>query len=289
MEDILVHEVTQRHLNQLVATPAHAVLFFAPAGSGKGTLATVLAARLLQVDVLSLPHHAFFTRILPENNTLSIEVVRGLISTMSLKTIGSGKIRRIAIIEQAQTLSVEAQNSLLKLLEEPPTDTVILMTTSDDSTLLPTLYSRVQRVAVQSAKQSEVQSYFSQKGFNKEAIERAYLLSGGRIGLMSAVLTEGQGHPLVQAIEEAKRLLGLTSFERMCEIDSLSKRKEDLPALFDAFMLIAHAGLSQAAQKQQLRIMRQWHKTLRHVLAATQALATNAQPKLLLTNLFLNL
>ncbi|MEN8253110.1 MAG: hypothetical protein ABFQ62_01900 [Patescibacteria group bacterium] len=75
-----------------------------------------------------------------ENKKISIELVRNMISEASMG-IYSGDIR-VMILTHSDTASIPAQNSLLKLVEEPPTNTQIILTVSNPNQLLPTIRSR---------------------------------------------------------------------------------------------------------------------------------------------------
>ena len=70
----------------------------------------------------------FWTRTLisersaTEKGSIAIEQIRALISFFQLKVPGKTKIKRVAIIQDADRMGLEAQNALLKALEEPPED-----------------------------------------------------------------------------------------------------------------------------------------------------------------------
>jgi hypothetical protein len=73
-------------------------------------------------------------------NSIGIEEVRTIQQKLSFRPIHSKK--KALIITDAHLLTTEAQNALLKVLEEPPSDTLILLTLSQKEALLPTICSR---------------------------------------------------------------------------------------------------------------------------------------------------
>lgn len=79
-----------------------------------------------------------------EGETLGIAKVRTFISKISLKPINS--LQKYIIIYEAQNLSIDAQNALLKTLEEPPGDTTIILTAPNEELLLATIVSRCKLV-----------------------------------------------------------------------------------------------------------------------------------------------
>lgn len=90
----------------------------------------------------SLPQQLHIEPIIvtPEKSTITVEQVRNLITELGFTTI-SGWLR-VVLIWQAQSLHPVAQQALLKLLEEPPKNTVLCLVTATGGQLLPTIQSR---------------------------------------------------------------------------------------------------------------------------------------------------
>lgn len=79
-------------------------------------------------------------------SAISVEQIRGLIAQLQLSSQYRG--RKVALIEPADLMSPAAANSLLKTLEEPPADTVLLLVTAHPGRLPATVRSRCQRLAL---------------------------------------------------------------------------------------------------------------------------------------------
>src|SRR5690606_19528336 len=122
-----------------------------------------------------------FLQIQPQKNTIGIEEIRRLKDFLAKKTTGNNRIRRVALISNAHTMSSEAQNALLKNLEEPPEDTMILITTNDLTALKPTIRSRSQHLIILPVSQESAQSFFQKQGHDSATIQNAYFLSGGQV------------------------------------------------------------------------------------------------------------
>jgi hypothetical protein len=289
IDTLLLHPRTRRELVAITRDPSHALLLAGDLGSGKGTVARALAASYLDGRSHgALLGSAYFKEILPGNNSIGIDAIRELRKFLMLKTTGSGEIRRVAIIEDAQAMTLEAQNAFLKMLEEPPADTVIIVTADHPQHLLSTVNSRVQLVRVLPPEKTDVSAHFGGR-YNAPDIERAYALSGGSVGLLTAILENNTSHTLVTQVQEAKELFGRTTFERLAMVDSLSKQKEHLPGLLTAFKRITKAALQQATAKGQHETAEKWHKRLNAIYEAEHAVLRSANAKLVLTNLFLHL
>lgn len=87
-------------------------------------------------------------RIVPEKKHISIEQVRNLQSTVYQKPVKQPF--KIVIIANAQLLTLEAQNALLKLLEEPPRHAVVILQAKNKESLLPTIISRTTKLYMES-------------------------------------------------------------------------------------------------------------------------------------------
>ena len=285
--DLVLNDRTAAQFERLVRQPAHAILLVGPAGGGKRFAAEHLAARLLNVPAAKLSAQAYVSILAPEHGTLSIEAVRGLQQTMRLKTIGSSPIRRIAIIEQAHTLTTEAQNALLKLLEEPPADTVLILTAENKRALLPTILSRLQTIPIEPPSAEQLRMHFRPQ--EQSAFDQAYSLSGGLPGLLTALLTNGAEHPLLASVQQAKTLLQQSAFDRLAAVDALAKQKDEAVRVLEALQRIAQVGVSQTAARNDEVRLKRWHHILKEIQAAQEVLAQNANTKLVLSNVMLRI
>lgn len=88
--------------------------------------------------------HPDFIRIDPEGQVTKIAQIRELRQLISMKPFGAGL--RVIVLSKAHTLNQEASNALLKVLEEPPNRTILILITPRISDLLPTIVSRCQHI-----------------------------------------------------------------------------------------------------------------------------------------------
>ncbi len=116
------------------------------------------------------------TTLEPEEDkqTITIDQVRDLQHQLSLKPYASDK--KVGIIPEAQRMTTEAQNALLKTLEEPPAHSVLILTAPSTRILLPTIVSRCQIVRLRAEIDLDLESEEYQKGV-EEFLE--LLRSGG--------------------------------------------------------------------------------------------------------------
>ena len=132
----------------------HAVLLAGPVGTGKRAAAAWMAALHLdigsQFDVPQYPVeplvHPDYRRIelIEDKKTIGVDQIRELVEGMGLTSYqGSGKV---AIIEPANAMTVNAANSLLKTLEEPPGDALLILVADRAGKLPATIFSRCQKI-----------------------------------------------------------------------------------------------------------------------------------------------
>jgi len=132
---------------------AHAYLFAGPDGVGKRLMAIALARVLFCAHgtrcgecttcrKLDHRNHPDLHVLEPDGSSIKIEQVRALQRDLSLRPLEAS--RKVCLIEAADTMTVAAANALLKTLEEPRGDTVLLLLSSQPQRLLETIRSRCQ-------------------------------------------------------------------------------------------------------------------------------------------------
>lgn len=288
LNEALLHPLTREALLAILQGQPHAILLRGGAGAGKGFIATLLAADILGCLPEDLSKQPYFLRIRSENDVIKIEQIRELKQFLQLKTTGTAEIRRLVIIEDAMLMGDEAQNAILKMIEEPPADTVLILTATNSGNLRPTIISRSQMITVQTPPKALTTEYFVEKGYDAKEVSKSLMISRGAIGLMQALL-DSQDHPLSRQIELAKELLGADTYNRLIKVEALSKDRLGIEALLAAMTSICSTMLIQTAAANDRAKLERWYRTTSAVEAASQAFAFKPSAKLLLTDLFLQL
>ncbi len=182
---------------------AHAYLLVGPRHVGKRTLAINLA-QALNCDGSEVPcgecrscqriregKHPDVTPIgLDSRTEISIDDIRGLQHLANLPPY-EGRCK-LFVIDEAEYLSTEAANSLLKILEEPPPSVVWLLLAAEEDRLLPTIVSRCQRLELKPVPSERVHEALV-NSYKVEA-EKANLLTQlchGRLGWALSALANG--------------------------------------------------------------------------------------------------
>ncbi len=284
-DNLLIHPESLVALKRFIAHPNHAILIEGPAHIGKSLIAREISANLLDVAVEKLSNSAMYRELTVDNTSIGIEQVRELFQFFSLKTLGNNSIQRVVVIPDAELMNHTAQNALLKLLEEPPADAVILLTSSVAHKLLPTITSRTQRLVIRKPTTEVVKQYFA-KSYSTDEISRAIVLGEGRIGAVSALLTN---EPDENAIEfnEVKRILSLSLFDQLILVETDLKDKARAANFVDQLAQISSASLLQTSGNPKAAT--QWQRISNAAYTASKALTQNANAKLVMTELMLSL
>ena len=276
MNEVLLHQNTRQRIDSYLAHPSHALCLLGGEGAGKLFIATHIAKSLLGTR-FSIGDTTFI--ISPEKNGIPIEAVRKIKDILRLKKPGQEAIRRVLIIQDIHTMREEAQNALLKTIEEPPSDTVIILTLRDKESILPTIMSRVSPIDVLPISLNKAQEFYTAEV--SVSVEKAHNLSGGHAGLLHALL-HGTDHPLVASMEVAKHILKETRYERLKRVEELRSSPEDVWNILYCMKRLTSYMIYQRQQQSLATLQRE-------ILQAEADLLKRVQTRLILTDLFVKM
>ena len=249
----------------------HAVLFTGLGSVGKTTLAMDLAAGLLCNDPdpgarpcrdcrgcrqVASGNHPDLHRLAPEGPGGQIRIgkasdpeqgtVRHIIGELSLLPVEGGA--RVVVIEQAHRLNDDAQNALLKMLEEPPAGVTIVLCADDEECLLPTVRSRCVRVRLGAVGGREIENWLSELAVaDPPRAARLARLADGRPGLALAYAHSADAERLRGEI--ARGIVDMLSQgrqPRLAAVRELMKSAGALDGALDEWRRAAAAGAGAA-------------------------------------------
>jgi DNA polymerase-3 subunit delta' len=190
-------------------TPGHCPVRTSAGGStgGRTGVGCDCCSACVQIAAGVHPDFIYVARS-PKRTEVLIEQVRDLIERLGVRPVRGN--RRIAIIDDAETLNIPAQNALLKTIEEPPPDTIIMLVTRSERALLDTMRSRARAIRFGPLKAAEVQDVLMQRaGIPRERAAAVASLARGNLARAFA-LADGAEPPLTELL---KALVGASSID----------------------------------------------------------------------------
>lgn len=156
---IVGHKREREELSGLLSRDGLSLSFSGKEGTGKKLVALSFLRELLGIseydDIRKNPDLFLIEK---EDEMIKADDIRALINFSGIKSYLGGK--KAVLIDNAENMNKNAQNALLKILEEPPKGEFIILITKDFEELLPTIRSRVTNIHFQDLKDEEMREIF---------------------------------------------------------------------------------------------------------------------------------
>lgn len=253
---------------------SHSYLFIGTEGIGKKLIAEEFAKMLLAVkDTENSPD---FSIIEPDGNSIKIEQIREFQKKVSEKPIISNK--KVYIINDSDKMTVEAQNCLLKTLEEPPEFVTIILIGSNENSFLSTIKSRCMILHFEKISDEQIQKYLQDN--HQTEINSKIMLEACQ-GSIGKALEIKDKQELYQNTEQV-----VNSLERKDKIDILNmsdfiyKSKDDKLEILN-YMNVLFINLAKINSK--------YADCIAIVEETKRRLQSNANYDMCIDNLLLNL
>lgn len=193
-ENIIGNDKIKQELEENIRnnTVSHSYLFIGQDGIGKKLFAKEFAKMELCLDdnnacdkcssciKFNSDNNPDFVIIKPDGNSIKISQIRDMQDNVYKKPIVSNK--KVFIIDDSDKMTEEAQNSLLKTLEEPPEYITIILITSNENKLLNTIRSRCLKINFNNITTKEIIDYISRKQIMSEPSDSLLSMCNGSIG-----------------------------------------------------------------------------------------------------------
>ena len=162
-EDILGNDDVKKYLTNCIENKnfSHSYIFSGIKGIGKYTFAKDFAKCILEDSMMQ-----DYYELGPDGKSIKVAQIRELQNVINIKPIFSKK--SVYIIDDADLMTIEAQNSLLKTLEEPPEYAVIILIVHNERSILSTVKSRCVNIKFNKLSDKDIKKYFLKNDLNFE-------------------------------------------------------------------------------------------------------------------------
>lgn len=256
-QDILGNEMIKEHFKKAIEyhKVSHAYILNGEEGTGRKTIANAFAMTLLCEkggndpcmvchsckQVLSGNHPDIVYVKHEKPNSIGVDDIREQINdTIMIRPYSS--FYKIYIVDEAEKMTVQAQNALLKTIEEPPSYAVIILITTNQEAFLPTILSRCVQLKLKPLKDFTVKSYLTEQFHvpEKEA-EICAAFARGNLGKAIHLASSDEFKELYQKVMNLVK-----SVETMDIVDLLDHIREIKELDFDI--------------KEVLELLRLWYR-----------------------------
>lgn len=252
-KEILGHEQIIEHLQNAIALDkvSHAYIFNGPDFSGKMMLADAFAMSLQcegddkpclncrsckqaadrnQPDIIYVSHE--------KPNTIGVDDIRTQVNNdIGIKPYSSRY--KVYIIDEAEKMNQQAQNALLKTIEEPPAYAVILLLTTNADRFLPTILSRCIRLNLKSVKEAEIKKYLMREyQIPDYQADVCAAFSQGNVGkAVQLASSEEFGDLKADVLQLMKRVNDIDLYEMGAAVKQISDYKLSVNDYFDLMII----------------------------------------------------
>lgn len=274
----------------------HAILIEGDKGLGKTTLAMFLAKAALceskdipcgvceSCRLFESGNHPDISVVSAESDKASIPIsaVRDIISRAAI--LPHRASHKVFIIDDANLLSVQAQNALLKTLEEPPKSVIFILTAPARTALLQTIVSRCSVLTLCAPDINVATDYIiSKTGKNREDILSALKEARGSIGTAINILHKSKNNSAyLLAKEFIYKLQNGSHYELLTLLFPLEKKRKEALEFYNALEVLVVSIIKECSAPT---LIKRYEKLYTQILTHKKLLKNNANLPLLLTSL----
>ena len=248
-DEIIGNEKTKEELKRSLEEDkvSHSYMFVGIEGIGKQLIAKAFAQMILCTNEtekgcdkckscieFQSQNHPDFLYIEPDGNSIKIEQIRYLQRKIQEKPIISNK--KVYIINDADKMTQEAQNCLLKTLEEPPEYSTIILIGSNENAFLNTIKSRCMKLTFQPIGPEEIKQYMEKTYGMNNINENMLEAFQGSIGKAIALKDKREEY---ENIEKMIEKLDKTDMTELIELGSaLYQSKEEINDILEYMNIV---------------------------------------------------
>ncbi len=278
-DNLLISDSSKKLLKSYLKNSSLPLLIYGDKWTFKDQVAETIGSIVL--NQTKLANHPFFLEI-KASKSIALDQIRALQNFQSLKTPAMNQdIQRLIIIHHAEQMRIEAQNAILKNLEELSSDTLIILIANSLNPILKTIRSRTVNIAIIPCSKEQLREAMIQKYPNNTNIDQILKISAGLPKLAAKMLHDNQYYQ--QELQIARRIISSSRFERLTLIDELIKNKNKVKDILFIIRQMANQGL----RTNNISTARKWLKILDFTILAEEDLGHNTQLKIFIMDYLL--
>ncbi|WP_367568785.1 DNA polymerase III subunit delta' [Lacrimispora sp.] len=286
-QDIIGHENIKEHLQRAIESNhvSHAYILTGEAGMGRKSIANAFAMTLLCEkgkkepcmechackQVMSGNHPDLIYVTHEKTGSIGVDDVREQIhDTIMIRPYSS--YYKIYIVDEAEKMTVQAQNALLKTIEEPPSYVVIMLLTTNQEVFLPTILSRCIQLKLKPLQDSVIKSYLvGSLGIKESRAEIYGAFARGNLG-RAIYLASSEEFQLMytELLHMLKHLRSMDITELLFYIKKMKDENLDIRSCLD-FMQIWYRDILmyKVTKDINLLVFREEYNTIREMGSAS--------------------
>lgn len=277
LDKLFFHPTTLKNLEALIKNPPQSLIIHGPKGSGLSTALIFLAEKLQAKPLIFYPEK---DDKIDEQGVIGVSLIRRLYTLTATKS----KTKRLVVIENAETITEQAQNAFLKLLEEPKDNTFFIIITNNPDSLLPTIISRSSKLEIRPITSSQSQELLRKLGeIDPSKIQKILFLANHRPAEISRLATDSTYfYKQTELIQDSKTFLANPLYEKLLLVEKYRNNRPATLALLQACLLILKQTIPKQLDLKNLEI-------IELILSGQVAIKQNGNIRLWLTSIALSL
>ena len=230
--DSIVEGFSKRAENNSLS---HAHLIVGPDGIGKSILAKIFSLKILNKSIDR--DYVDIVKYKPKKASFGVDEVRAIIEEVNKKPYEGNK--KVIIIYEGNKLTVQAQNALLKTIEEPPHYAVILLLTENVNTFLPTILSRCVTLQLKPVAPQLIKKYLmEQLSIPDYLAELSASFSQGNVGKAIRYASSEEFSEIKKdTVHMLKHVDEMKNYEIVQFIKSMAEKKKEVYDYLDLMLL----------------------------------------------------
>lgn len=217
----------------------------------------------------------------PEKKVFPVELARSVRSYAYIKpmTARTG----VSVLERCDPMTVEAQNALLKVLEEPPEAAMFILLTENSDSFLPTVLSRCTVLTLEPVTEEEAFSCLSSYGkYSDDEIYRAVAVSEGNIGRALSALEGGKDYEYRSISDDIFTAFSENDAPALLRLAYKAEKCGDPEAVIRSLCERLHFALRDAATDKDVEAEAKYSAAFDAAVSAADALRSNGNRQLVL-------